>query len=263
MSETRLRLVVDDAVVEVDTAAGGRISRLELDGEQLLVGPTDDPIGWGCYPMAPWAGRVGDARFDWDGQTFELEPTMPPHAIHGTALRRPWRVLDETSIATDLGPGWPFAGEVVQRFTLVPGSLTVELELRATTTRFPATVGWHPWFRRVVAGNEAQLDFRASSMYERGPDHLPTGRLVEPSAGPWDDAFTGLDGPANIRWGDRIALTIESDLDHLMVYDEQPHALCIEPQSGPPNPFALRSAAIVEPDEPLEAAMVWTWSLGR
>ncbi|HUW03358.1 MAG TPA: hypothetical protein VMW08_13460 [Acidimicrobiales bacterium] len=262
MTGARLRLVTDDAVLEVDAAAGGRMSSLSIGGTELLVAATADPIGWGCFPMAPWAGRVGGARLDWRGTTFELEPTLPPHAIHGTVHRRPWDILDGATLRTDLGPEWPFGGEAVQRFTLAPGSLVANLEIHADDEPFPATLGWHPWFRREIDGNTAELSFSADAMYERGPDHLPTGRLIEPSAGPWDDAFTALAGPETIAWSDQLWLRIDTDLDHLVVYDEPAHALCVEPQSGPPDAFALGKASVVIPGRPLSAEMRWSWATG-
>ncbi len=265
MSAAGLRLRAGDTELEVDALAGGRMSRLRAGGHDLLVGPdlvgTTDPIAWGCYPMVPWAGRMGGARFEWHGDVHDLDATMPPHAIHGTTHRRAWDVVDARTLRTGLGDGWPFAGQAVQRFDLTGRSLTIDLEVRALDQPFPATVGWHPWFIRTIDSASAELRFHADQMYERGPDHLPTGRLVTPSAGPWDDAFTGLHGPVTITWADRLRLTIESDLDHLVVYDEPDHALCVEPQSGPPDAIALRRAATVTPARPLSATMRWSWEI--
>jgi aldose 1-epimerase len=139
--------------------------------------------------------------------------------------------------------------------------MRVDLELTTLDRPFPATVGWHPWFRRTIGGAQATLRVEAASMYERGPDHLPTGRLIEPSRGPWDDAFTGMRAPVGITWGDQLRLTVESDLDHVVVYDEPAEALCVEPQSGPPDAFALGRAVVVAPGQPLTATMRWLWQV--
>jgi aldose 1-epimerase len=43
-----------------------------------------------------------------------------------------------------------------------------------------------------------------------------------------------------------------------VVYDEQPEAVCVEPQSGPPN--GLNTAPrLVTPIDPLEITTVWSW----
>ena len=46
------------ARVAIDPQAGGRLSSLEVDGLELLVPRSSEPLVWGLYPMAPWAGRV-------------------------------------------------------------------------------------------------------------------------------------------------------------------------------------------------------------
>ena len=49
---------------------------------------------------------------------------------------------------------------------------------------FPATVGWHPWFRRrIEVGGSLEVDLDAKRWYPRGVDGLPLG-FVEPPAGP-------------------------------------------------------------------------------
>ena len=49
-------------------------------------------------------------------------------------------------------------------------------------------------------------------------------------------------------------MTIDSDCSHWVVYDETSHAICVEPQSGPPNDFNLEQF-IVEPSKPLKRFM--------
>src|SRR6185295_6639940 len=149
---------------------GGRLASLEVGGYELLVTRRDGPILWGCYPMAPFAGRMRDGRFRFHGRSYQLPLTMPPNAIHGTVLDRPWSVTARSdhrvALATDLGPDWPFEGRVVQSVGLVEGGLEATLELRAAEP-MPVVLGWHPWFRRTIDGTAAELDFEAHWMYAR------------------------------------------------------------------------------------------------
>ena len=183
----------DDAILAVDPVMGGRLASLVVGGHELLVTEGDGPIYWGCYPMVPFAGRVRDGRFRFAGRRHQLPLTMPPNAIHGTVLDRPWHVMTRSDqhveLVTDLGPDWPFQGEVVQTVALVAGGLEASLELRAAEP-MPVVLGWHPWFRRTIDGTAAALDFEARSQYLRGQDGLPTGATVPPTPRPWDDAFT-------------------------------------------------------------------------
>jgi Galactose mutarotase and related enzymes len=258
------------ARLEVSPARGGRMTSLVVHGSELLVTEGMGPMMWGCYPMAPFAGRIRDGAFVFDGHGFSLPLTMPPHAIHGTVLDRAWSIRDgtraESRITIDLGPDWPFAGRVSQHFVLGRGGLKVSMTLEADEP-MPATVGWHPWFRRALIGTAAapvrasapvQLQFEAERMYERGSDGLPTGRLVAPSRGPWDDCFTGVRTPPRLVWPGRFALSLTSTCDHWVVYDEPDHAICVEPQSGPADSVNL-APRIVLPGAPLTASMTWHW----
>ena len=250
----------------VDPAQGGRMISLVVHGSELLVTEGMGPMMWGCYPMAPYAGRVRDGAFTFDGRDHRLPTTMPPHAIHGTVLDRAWVIDGEARLYVDLGPDWPFAGLVRQHVVLGAGGLKVTLTLEAAEP-MPATIGWHPWFRRILAGSgnagaapsaPAQLQFTSSRMYERGDDGLPTGRLVEPSEGPWDDCFVDVTTPPRLVWPGRLALEIASTCDHWVVYTEPDDAICVEPQTGPPNAINL-APQVVTPGAPLTASMTWHW----
>lgn len=268
-----LRLAAPGVEVVVDLVAGGRLASFVVDGHELLVTEGPSPMGWGSFPMAPYAGRVRDGRFEFRGRLHDLPMLMPPHAIHGTVLERSWRVTGDRTIATELGPTWPFAGRAVQRFDLEAGRLTSRLEVRADEP-MPASIGWHPWFRRMprpVAGTDArptigpaELDLDAGAMYRRDAVGIVTGELVAPPPpGPWDDCFIDLRRSPVVRWPGFLELTIESDCPVYVVYTMPTDALCVEPQTAPPD--ALNTGpALVEPGHPLVAKMTWAWrSLAR
>ena len=244
--------------------AGGRIAALRVDGLDLLVTEGFGPFAWGAFAMVPWAGRLRDGILAFEGATHELPRTMPPHAIHGTLLETPWDVVEAgptyALLAAPLGPPWPFGGRAVHRVALGPDELVATLEVHAADLRFPAIVGWHPWFpRRLARGGAAILDLRAGSMLARGDDYLPSGDRVVPPPGPWDDCFVDVAVPPIITWPGAIRLTISSDADHWVVYTMPDHALCVEPQTGPPNGLNTGPCAIVEPGRPLVATMTIRW----
>lgn len=250
-----------DASLRVSRADGGRIRSLEIASRELLVtSSTDGPIRWGCYPMAPWAGRIRDGRFAFRGHVYEMPRNMPPHAVHGTAFDRPWRVLDERTLGLELAAPWPFRGRLVERFELGPTSLTVTLELDADEP-MPATLGWHPWFRRRLSpgGQEAALGFAPREMLRRDATGMPSGERVAPTPGPWDDAFTGVDEPPVLEWPGELRLEISSSCPWWVVYTEPANALCVEPQSGPPDALNL-APEVVEPGSPLVHTMTWRWT---
>jgi aldose 1-epimerase len=250
-------LTAPDVVATVSESDGARLASLVVRGRELLVTGTSasDPLLWGAYPMVPWAGRVRDGVFRFDGHEWQLPLNLGDHAIHGTAFGRAWTVRSDGSLTIDLGPTWPFGGHAVQRFELTDSHLTCTLEVHADERPMPAQAGWHPWFLKP-----ARLDFRAESMYVKDAEGIPTGELIPaPAGGPFDDCFTGVAAPPSLEWDGGPVLTIESGCDHWVLYNEPEHATCVEPQTGPPDGFTL-APEIVEPGRPLVATMTLHWS---
>jgi len=264
----RLHLSAPGVEAQVDLGAGGRLASFVVDGRELLVTEGFGPIAWGSFPMIPYAGRVRLGRFEFRGRRYDLPIEMPPHAIHGTVLARRWDVIDDRTISTELGPSWPFAGLAIQRFEVEAGRFTSRIELHADEP-MPASVGWHPWFRRyppVVAGRPSgrnpgavAVELDAGAMFRRDATGIATAELiVPPPPGPWDDCFTDLRRPPVLRWPGFLELTIRSDCPAWVVYTVPADAVCVEPQTAPPD--ALNTGpTIVEPGRPLTVEMVWTW----
>ena len=261
------RLVLEAAGVcaVVLPADGGRLGSLVVDGRELLV--TSSPQGsryWGSYPMAPWAGRIRHGELAFRGAGYRLPLGMPPHAIHGVVYDRPWRVVDVTrtavELAVELDERWPFRGRVTQRFALDDNGLRVAMTLEADEP-MPAVLGWHPWFRRVLAEGDAPLTlaFAADEMLVRDDEGIPTGGRIPPTPGPWDDAFTGIREWPVLEWPGRLRLEVSSTCPWLVVYTMPEHAVCVEPQSGPPNGPNL-APEVVEPGAPLTQVMRWRWT---
>ncbi|UCM89307.1 aldose epimerase family protein [Streptomyces marincola] len=262
-SDRGVRLRAADAELTLRPDQGGRISSLRIGGTELLR----QGERFGSFVMAPWCGRTREGRFLNGARAHQLPVDAGQHAIHGTVRRRPWRTLraDATSAALDcvLEEPWPYAGRVSQLVELAEDGSGVTLTLGVETAgdSFPAQAGWHPWFLRSLSpgGPGVEIDFSAEWQEERGDDHLPTGHRVEPKAGPWDDCFGMPDGvDVTLTWPGRLELSVRSRSPWAVIYDEQPEAVCVEPQSGPPNGLNTHPR-LVTPLEPLEISTTWSW----
>jgi aldose 1-epimerase len=261
-----LELTAGDACLRLQPEHGGRIAGLTVAGLELLVTPEVDDHNYGAFPMAPWTGRVRDGRFTFDGVDYQLPLNKPPHAIHGTARDHPWTVDvagDSSAVLTqELTRPWPFGGRVVMRFDLAPGALDLTFEVHAGDTAMPAECGWHPWWQRQAGrGDQLEVEVHASAMYALDRVGIPTGELTDITPPPWDDCFTELGKPAAIlHWPGAASVEIATDCPCLVVFTEPENAICVEPESGPPDQFNL-GPRVVLPGEPLVVHSTWSWTL--
>lgn len=260
----RLHLEVGDTRVEIDEDWGGRISSLRIAGAEVLATDRQSPVHWGSFVMAPWAGRVRDGCFVFEGRRHDLPRRLPPHAIHGTILDRGVDVEEvgpsSCRMTAQLGPDWPWEGKVVQTVALAASRLSSRLELHASDRTFPGSIGWHPWFRRDLGvGGSLELEFEAALQYERDASGIPTGETLPPRPGPHDDCFCRvLRGPV-LKWPGALEISLSSTLDHWVIYDEPRDTICVEPQSGPPDALNL-CPALVEPGAPLVGEFLMDWT---
>ncbi len=263
-SSEEFTLTADSASATIDTSHGGRLASLVVDSHELLVTmPIEhragDPFGWGAYPMVPWAGRVARGQFAFQGDQHQMPINMGDHSLHGTGFTAGWRRVGSDAVSLTLEDPWPFGGTVSQTFELTASFFRCRMTVTAQQA-MPVMIGWHPWFVRQLDGQEATLSFGEARMYERGQDGIPTGQLIDVPDGPWDDCFTDLTERPRIDWGDTLSIELQSSCDHWVLYTEPDHALCVEPQSGPPNQFNTEPDTI-GPKSTFEAWYSISWSI--
>ncbi len=246
--------------VTIAPYAGGRVAQIRHAGVDHLVdhdAAGKAAIAWGCYPMVPWAGRLREGRFRFDGRDHAVPVNLGAHAIHGVGFTMPWRVQACTPTRMELvlalpdDERWPFGGTAHQTIEASGARLDLTLSLHAGAQAMPAALGWHPWFRKPT-----RVDFRPDSVYPRDASGLATLPLASPPPRPWDDCFLHR-GPIALDI-DGQRLQLESDCRHWVVYDEPPTATCIEPQSGPPDAFNIEPFALAA-GHTLQRSFVISW----
>lgn len=150
--------------------------------------------------LIPFPGRIGNGRYSFDGQTFQLEcnDKEGPNAIHGFVRSLPWQIqqshpnrvtfevgLDATMYADR---GYPFSLRIL---------VTYELDKQGLGCRFsvtnvgrkpaPAGVGFHPYF--TVGTNiidEAEAQIPGTGFLEFNERLVPTGTTYPVQDTPWD-----------------------------------------------------------------------------
>jgi aldose 1-epimerase len=266
-----LVLSAGDVRLGVSPANGGRLTGLRIGDLDVIGRGGHRMIDWGCYPMTPYAGRVRGGRLAWDGVTHQLPLQLPPNAIHGVTLDRPWDVddMDQPAVSPravtlrcSFDSRWPWSGHAVQHLELAAdgSGLRARLEVHADRDPMPAWSGFHPWFaRRLARGGPVTIDLPVAGMLRRDDADLPTGEVVPVPPGPWDDCFVGVRWPLTLTWPGALTLAVSSDAGYAVVFDGRPDAVCVEPQTAPPNAVELDRAATVEPGSPLVLTMSWDW----
>ncbi|MFJ8661171.1 aldose 1-epimerase [Streptomyces sp. NPDC093795] len=255
------RLTAGDAELTISPENGCRIESLRLGGTEVLR----QGERYGSFPMVPWCGRTENGRFRNGATTHELPVNAAPHAIHGTVRDLAWKTArtsaTEAVFTCELGDPWPYTGTVTQVFELAEDSLTLRFGVETYDASFPAQAGWHPWFLRNLGGGgqDVRIGFTAAWQEERGDNHLPTGRRIDPLPGPWDDCFGMPDGvDVTLTWPEELELKVTSRAEWVVIYDEPEEAVCVEPQSGPPNGLNTHPR-LVTPIDPLEVESTWSW----
>ena len=198
------RLGEQDMVVLTDVD-GGRCVRIARRGAALLSFETDfDGVtrdladGYGDAAeivhrpgsrfaiMVPFAGRIADARYHFDGQALDLDPGVigaDRASRHGFVRDTIFEVAslaaDDDSARVTLRtstirpqPGYPHAIDLTVTFILDAAGVTLEAVMRNVgDNAAPCFFGWHPYFR--VADGEVdgwELQIPAQTLIRTGAD---------------------------------------------------------------------------------------------
>jgi aldose 1-epimerase len=243
-SVSRARLG-DQAIVELADGATRRRLRIALHGAAVLG--FEVPLGDGVWDLAdghrdaaeilarpgsrfaimvPFAGRIADARYRFDGQLQDLQPGVvgaDRASRHGFVRdvefdlarleadeARAHAVLTTTAIRPQ--PGYPHAIDLSVSFTLDDGGLTLEAGMRNVgDTAAPCFFGWHPYFRVAVGEvDDWQLQIPAQTLIRTGADLIALAGAE--AYVPLDDA-PALDFRQLRRIGDSILDQGYTDLE--------------------------------------------------
>lgn len=198
----------DQPLVLLTDREGRRRVRIALHGAALLS--FEVPLGDGTHDLAdghrsaaeivdrpgsrfaimvPFAGRIADARYVFDGKLEDLQPGVAADqraSRHGFVRDTLFEIgelmanehsarLTLTTSAIRPQPGYPHAIDLVLIFTLDDGGLTLEARMRNVgNTNAPCFFGWHPYFRLSSSSvNQWQLQIPAQTLIRTDDDLIP------------------------------------------------------------------------------------------
>lgn len=246
----------------------------ERDGRELA-----------SFPLFPFSNRVKDGRFSFRGRNVQLVRNTPPdHPIHGHVWQRPSTLSASSATSAELScsyspADWPWAYRAVQRFSLSPQALSVELELRnESDSAMPCGFGMHPYYDRTErvrltavapvrwVGSQYLLPEWSEPVPEAWDFREP--RELSPLA-EMDGCFGQFGGTARLEWPEkRAALRIQADpiFGVMIVYVPAGRDFfCLETVSNVNDAFNLEARGVkgngtlvLEPGQSARGRIVYT-----
>jgi aldose 1-epimerase len=193
LGDTRWKLVVSPSL-------GGSLLACQHDGVAVLK-PVLQPAGDGrppiprcCFPMIPFANRVENSRFTFDGVTVRLTPNVAgsPHAMHGHGWQAAWQLRERDAASCTLAfehvatPAWPWPYRASEHIAIEHGALRLTLTIENLgIADMPCGLGFHPFLPRT---RDARLALEASHVWNGSAASFPMERIAVTRALDFRDA---------------------------------------------------------------------------
>lgn len=150
--------------------------------------------------LIPLPGRIGDGRYSFDGQNFQLEcnDKEGPNAIHGFVRNLPWHVEEANSNSATFRVrldaevyghrGYPFSLDIGVTYELGIQGLSCSFTVKNVGQRTaPVGVGFHPYFTVGTSSvDDAEVQIPGSGYLEFNERLVPTGKILGVAGTPWD-----------------------------------------------------------------------------
>ncbi len=235
-----------------DTAGSLASARIQHAGSWYdFMRPTPpeqqhDPLACASYLLSPWSNRLRDAKFQFEGQEYQLQPSFPDGtAIHGAARHFAWQVVSSDAFHIKLQfdsrhhaqVNFPFAFLTWVEYRLEGSEFVTQMGGQNLDARpMPAGFGTHPMFQRSLLDADDVLQLRLPFQQAYPLHHcLPTGapqpvdarldyRELRPVGHEFvDDCLTQRDAGAAVEFvyaKSQVAITNWMDdlYGHLVVY---------------------------------------------
>ncbi|MDX2136684.1 MAG: aldose epimerase [Chloroflexota bacterium] len=225
------------------------------------------------FIMLPWANRLRDAKFSFEGVEYVLEASSADGtAIHGTVRKLPWRVVSADALHVRLmfdsslyeKLNYPFEFSAEAEYRLEGGDFVMTLALRNEDTRaIPAGFGHHPYFLRAPGGdaNAVQLEIPCDQQYTlhnalatAPPQPISAAsdyRTLKPlDDAQHDDLLTARHADKPMRmvypaWGVELAFHADALFEHVLLFAPVGKPFfALEPQTNANDGFNLRAQGI-------------------
>jgi aldose 1-epimerase len=254
-----IALTVGDWRATLAPEMGGAVLSLDWRGRPVFRPSPDgatDILDTACFPLVPYANRIADGRFIFEGRTVQLTvlERFAPHALHGDGWLLPWTVESQTENRVEMAldwpgddAGWPWPWRAHQAVELTEQGLTITLSVTNTgDTVMPVGLGLHPYFHRPA---DAELTLAAEAVWLTDAREIPDRLAAPAELTDWanglalaeapfvDHAYAGWTGEAVLQGGGRrVTMRADAPARWTQVYAPVgADFLCVEPVTHRPD----------------------------
>ena len=230
---------------------GAYVKSLSLSGVDILMEtPDGEQTHGGAALLIPYANRVRNASYTWNGEEYHLPKNNGQHSIHGLTRALDWDVLteaDETLLSTDIrNEGYPDGVQVKVRMLLNTDSFDVSMDFQNSgELPVPLSPGMHPYF--IFKDRWQIRAYEEIRMLEYADEYFPDGNLIKTGA----DLLSSDSGKVLDNcfiMGNRLTLMLGThsinvethNMPYFVVYNGKYSAgksVAVEPMVAPPDAF--------------------------
>lgn len=194
----------------------------------------DRPGRNGWPVLFPFPNRIDGGKFRFGGKSFDIEPNLGAHAIHGFAIDAAWEVVEKgegpdgaflvgryqiSKQTPEKAAKWPADAALELRYTLSGRSLSLDATVSNPGQQdLPYGLGFHPYFRLPFGPGKdlarTRVILPASETWELRPDLIPTGQRK------------AIPDRVDFRQGKPMAGLKADDVLTGVSFDETGHAIC-------------------------------------
>lgn len=261
MLENTLTISHNNSRAEIDST-GAYVRSLSLKGLEVLKpsGDGKDTHG-GMAVMLPFANRIRNGEYGWEGKNYHLPRNNGIHSIHGLTREVEWNIVhrggNSVSLSYNLiSDGYPVPLYLKVGYQLGASDFKVSFEARNEgRITAPFMAGMHPYFNYDSTWtlesrrNLLMLNYRDRYFPDGTFESIKAENIGSKSGKTYDNTFIAGSPVVLKSKGRRISITTE-EMPFLVVYNgeySQGKSVALEPMTSAPDSFNNRIGLIELP----------------
>ncbi|AWR98339.1 aldose 1-epimerase [Acidianus sulfidivorans JP7] len=244
-----MRIANQDTVAEIMESGAYLYSFKKNNKDIILKGNEQRRTHGGMALLIPYANRVKNAEYIWEGKKYELPKNKEGNSIHGLILDKQFSVIEKSENYVTLEylldhPGYPSKLYIKVTYSIDQEGLETKIFIENKGgIKSPLVVGAHPYF--IVKGEWKITPSKVSKCILE--NKIPTGKIEEYNIiqRDYDDCFII---PSNVTLESeysRIEIVKDENLKFVQIYTGEPNAVAVEPMSGAPDAYHNNLGLIV------------------